>query len=76
MSDPVQRPQHYTTGSIESIAAIEASMSALEFDGYLKGSALKYLWRYKLKDRPGQDLEKCLWFLQRLLCRHITRDGT
>jgi hypothetical protein len=31
MSDAVQRPPHYNTGSIECITAIEASMSSLEF---------------------------------------------
>ena len=67
MSDPINNPEHYNTGSIECIEAIEASMTPEEFKGYLKGSVIKYLWRYQNKNNPAQDLEKCLWFLKRLL---------
>ena len=67
MSDLINNPEHYNTGSIECIEAIEASMTPEEFKGYLKGSVMKYLWRYQNKNTPPQDLEKCLWFLKRLL---------
>ena len=61
MSDLINNPEHYNTGSIECIEAIEASMTPEEFKGYLKGSVMKYLWRYQNKNNPAQDLEKCLW---------------
>jgi len=66
MNDPVNKPLHYNMGAIGCIEAIEASMSKEEFLGYLKGSAMKYLWRYQHKGRPVEDLEKCMWFLQLL----------
>ena len=65
--DPVTRPDHYNNGAIEAIEAIKASMPENEFRGYLKGNALKYLWRYDYKGKPIEDLRKCKWYLDRLL---------
>ena len=42
-------PDHYK-GEIECIAAIKASMSHQQYLGYLKGNAMKYLWRYDRKN--------------------------
>ena len=66
--DPVESPVHYNTGSVECIEAIKASMSETEFKGYLKGNAMKYLWRYdyKYKGKPVEDLKKAQWYLARL----------
>lgn len=59
--DPVEQPDHYNKGAIEAIEAIKASMPEQEFNGYLKGNALKYLWRYDYKGKPVEDLRKCRW---------------
>jgi len=48
-SDPVNHPSHYTTGSIECIEAIKASMTPDAFRGYCKGNVMKYVWRYEQK---------------------------
>jgi hypothetical protein len=66
MTDLVNKPPHYNAGGVECIKAIEASMSPGEFKGYLKGNAMKYLWRYNLKGSAVQDLEKCIWYVTRL----------
>ena len=65
--DPVNKPGHYTQGGIESIEAIEASMSPTEFQAYCKGNVFKYLWRYRHKDKAGEDLHKAQWYLNRLI---------
>ena len=65
--DPVERPDHYNSGAIEAIEAIKASMPEQEFRGYLKGNALKYLWRYDYKGKPVEDLRKCKWYIERLI---------
>lgn len=67
MSDAVQRPPHYNNGSIECITAIEASMSLIEFQGYCKANCLKYLWRYRYKGKPLEDLHKARWYLDKLI---------
>lgn len=65
-------PKHYKRGAIECIDAIQASLSKEQFKGYLKASAIKYLWRYEQKNKGNQDkivedLQKADWFLQRLI---------
>ncbi len=65
--DPVEKPDHYNNGAIEAIEAIKASMPENEFRGYLKGNALKYLWRYDYKGKPVEDLRKCRWYIERLI---------
>ena len=66
MSEEVEHPPHYTSGSIECIKAIEASMSPEEFRGYLKGSVMKYMWRYDKKEAPLKDLSKAIFYLDML----------
>jgi len=66
-TDQVNHPKHYTNGAIECIDAIKASMTNSEFCGYLKGNILKYLWRYRLKSNPSEDLLKANWYLTRLI---------
>ena len=65
--DPVEQPDHYNKGAIEAIEAIKASMPEQAFNGYLKGNALKYLWRYDYKGKPVEDLRKCRWYIERLI---------
>ena len=65
--DLVNHPSHYTDGGIECIEAIEAQLTVEEYRGYLRGNCAKYLWRCNLKGKPKQDLEKCQWYLQRLI---------
>jgi len=67
MDEMVEKPPHYNYGSIECIEAIEESMTPEAFRGYLKGNALKYLWRYERKGNALQDLKKAQWYLDRLV---------
>ena len=67
VNDPVNNPAHYNHKGVEAIAAIEASMTDEEFQGYLKGNCMKYLWRYKYKGKPVEDLKKAQWYLEKLI---------
>ena len=64
--DVVNNPDHYNTGNIECIDAIEESMSSVAFKGYLKGNCMKYLWRYDYKGKQVEDLQKAQWYLAKL----------
>lgn len=66
VDDPVEHPAHYTSGGIECIDALKASMPKEQFRGFLKGNAMKYLWRYDKKGKAKEDLEKSRWYLDRL----------
>lgn len=59
-------PEHYKKGGIECVEAIKASMSDLEFQGYLKGNVLKYMWRFRHK-KGIEDLQKAEWYNKRLI---------
>jgi len=63
--DMVNSPPHYRQGSIETIDAIKAALTPEEFRGYVKGNAMKYVWRERNKG-GDQDLEKAAWYLNRL----------
>ena len=65
-NDPVNSPLHYTQGGVECFDAIQASMTTKEFCGFLKGNAMKYIWRYNSKGNANQDLDKANWYLTRL----------
>ena len=66
-TDVVNHPPHYNKHGVECITAIRASMTDEEYQGYLKGNSLKYIWRYKYKGHPKQDLEKAKWYLNKLI---------
>ncbi len=63
----VDNPPHYNNGSIECIEAIEAMLSRDEYIGYLRGNALKYMWRFRYKKKPFEDLRKARWYEERLI---------
>jgi archaellin len=58
--DYVNHPPHYAThpSGVECVDIAEH----LSFN---LGNALKYLWRAKMKDDHIENLEKCLWYLER-----------
>ena len=37
-----------------------------KFPAYLEGNAIKYLHRHKYKDSNIQDLEKSIWYINKL----------
>ena len=65
--DMVNAPDHYNQFSIECIDAIEASLTQEGFEGMCKGNAMKYLWRYKYKSKPLEDLKKAQYYLNKLI---------
>lgn len=60
----VNHPKHYT--AMSTAITIEPHDLLRDFDFYL-GNCFKYLFRYKNKGNPKQDLEKALWYLNHFL---------
>jgi hypothetical protein len=60
----VDHPSHYNQGQIEVIDYIEDLGWGEEF---CAGNAIKYISRYKYKDKPLQDLQKAKWYVERLI---------
>lgn len=59
--DPVNSPQHYLQGGIETIDFIEAKEL-----GFHLGNVVKYVSRWKLKGQV-EDLKKARWYLDRFI---------
>jgi hypothetical protein len=66
MSDEVNHPDHYASGDIECIDAMQAQASAEEFQGHLRLNVVKYMWRFRQKGGV-QSLKKARWYLDRLI---------
>jgi len=65
-SDPVNHPDHYTQGSIETIDYMESCLTPEEFCGGCKMNVLKYVSREKHKNGL-EDLRKAKWYLDHLI---------
>ena len=64
--DMVNSPSHYNQSGIECIDALEA-MTGDGFEYHLQATAVKYLWRYRYKGKPLEDLKKARWYLDKLI---------
>lgn len=61
MSDPINHPEHYTTGRIEPIEVIE-DQGWLE--GWALGNAISYIVRASHKGKQVEDLKKAIRCLE------------
>jgi len=64
--DNVNNPEHYASGKIECIDAIESALTPEEFRGFLKGNVMKYIWRERKKSGV-ESLKKAEWYQKRLI---------
>lgn len=56
----VNHPDHYNQGTVECIEALDSCGYGLDF---CVGNAIKYLWRFKDKEKPLEDLKKARWYV-------------
>ena len=65
----VNHPEHYQ--SVNGVECIDAIASATEEligeEAFCIGTAIKYLWRYKKKEKPLEDLKKAKWYIDRII---------
>jgi len=69
MIDLVNKPPHYNKGGVEAIDYIKQQLGK-DFPAYLEGSAIKYIHRHKFKDANIQDLEKAVWYINKLIAHY------
>lgn len=60
MINNVNHPTHYN----KHPSGIECIEIAQYFD-FCLGAAFKYIWRYKQKGSPEEDLNKALWYIEK-----------
>lgn len=65
MNDTVNHPTHYTGRNIGYECILLAKRQY-----FCTGNVIKYLWRYKDKGNPVEDLEKARWYARKAATRH------
>ena len=60
--DNVNHPKHYLKGGLECIQVIKAQLTPQQYEGYLYGNVLKYMWRWPEKNGI-EDLRKAAHYL-------------
>ena len=65
MTDPVNHPEHYTSGNIECLDAIKSALGE-NYKYYVQGNVLKYVWRFNHKNGL-EDLKKARYYLNDLI---------
>lgn len=65
MKDPVNHPDHYTSGNIECLDAIKSALGE-NYQFYVQGNLIKYIWRFNHKNGV-EDLKKAKFYLDDLI---------
>ena len=71
--DNVNHPKHYLKGGLECIQVIKAQLTPEQYEGYLYGNVIKYMWRWKEKNGL-EDLRKAAHYLM-WLQEEVTTHG-
>lgn len=67
---------YYCHGKIEAIDAIESACTGLSgYEGFLTGTVLKYMFRWRWKGTSLADLKKARYYLDRLIAEEEKRLG-
>ena len=63
-NDSVNHPTHYTShpSGVECITITEHM-------GFCLGNAMKYIWRADLKEKPYEDIQKAIFYLEKELLK-------
>lgn len=67
--DVINKPSHYMSGGLEVIDILKSKLTPEEYKGFLKGLALKYIFRAGKKEHNAelQDMKKADWYIQKMI---------
>ena len=72
----IDHRDYYNRGKIEAIDAIESACTGLTgYEGFLTGTCLKYLFRWRWKGTAVADLKKARYYLDRLIAEEEKKLG-
>ena len=72
----IEKRDYYNRGAIEAIDAIESACAGLTgYEGFLAGTVLKYMFRWRWKGTALADLKKARYYLDRLIREEEKRLG-
>ncbi len=73
-NDEVNSPKHYTTGKIEALDIIEDTTKDLDgLVAFSIGSAFKYLVRFNKKNDPIKDLQKAVFYINKVIFERLKK---
>ena len=64
--DPVNRPEHYTSGKYECIDVMEDNFGTDAVENFCMCNAFKYIFRAQRKNGV-EDLKKAIWYLNKII---------
>ena len=65
MNNNIDHPTHYTDRNIGY-----ECITLTKYQCFCTGNTIKYLWRYKSKGEPIEDLKKARWYARLAATRH------
>lgn len=65
MTDNINHPTHYNDRNIGY-----ECVTLAKYQYFCTGNTIKYLWRYKSKGNPVEDLKKARWYAREAAARH------
>ena len=72
----IDHRSYYNHGGIEAIDAIESACTGLQgYEGFLTGTVLKYMFRWRWKGTAVVDLKKARYYLDRLIAEEEKKLG-
>ena len=72
----IEKRDYYNHGKIEAIDAIESACTGLTgYEGFLTGTVLKYMFRWRWKGTAAADLRKARYYLDRLIAEEEKKLG-
>ena len=73
-TDQVNKPDHYTGGTIECWDYLKDNMPREAYLGGLEWNIKKYLHRWRYKKNPVEDLKKAKVYLDKLINEMESKD--
>jgi len=58
---------HYHQNGLDPLEVMRRTFPPEQYEGFLRGNALKYIMRYPIKGTPVEDLEKAKHYIDKLL---------
>lgn len=62
-ADMVNNPKHYSPNGVDTFMHLKDQIGPEAFDGFLQGNVMKYVQRYRFKEKPVEDLTKAAFYL-------------
>ena len=65
--DEINKPKHYTQGSVECLDAIDSMLEESSRIDFYRSQIVKYMWRLRDKGAPLKDAQKARFYIDRLI---------